>query len=194
MKRLLVLLVFACFGTSCKGKTEVRDNPETAQKLEACEENLKEKIEFINDQNARLAEAENGGGEEGTIVVTIEGEIMKIKAGRGKGPNRSAGDSKGDAKDEELYAAFLTSLKRSRGAIKKCYQNALKKNTALSARSVKLDISVDYRTNGKVRAARYNPRISPQFNSCMDGVSKKWTLPAMPRSVTFNYKQTLTPE
>jgi hypothetical protein len=28
----------------------------------------------------------------------------------------------------------------------------------------------------------------------MSGVAKRWTLPAMPRSVAFNYKQTLTPE
>lgn len=117
---------------------------------------------------------------------------MTITAGKSKGPHRDT--ARGDAKDAELYEAFVKSLKKSRGAIKKCYQSALKKNSALSARTVTLNIGVDYRTNGKVKNANFSPRVSKQFNQCMDSVAKNWTLPAMPRAVSFNYKQTLTPE
>ena len=128
------------------------------------------------------------------MTVSIEGEVMTITAGKDKGPNSGSGDPKGSAKDEDLYKAFVAKLKSSRGAIKKCYQNALKKNSALSAKSVTLNIVVDYKTSGAVKKASFSPRVSEQFNSCMDGVSKKWQLPGMPRAVSFNYKQTLTPE
>lgn len=191
---LLAIGLFALASSAgCKGKTVVEDDPETLENLTACETNLKEKVEYINTLNTRITELE-GGSTEGAVVVNIEGEVMEIKAGVSKGPNTSAKDPKGNAKDAELYEAFLTQLKRSRGAIKKCYQSALKKNSALSARTVTLKIRVDYKSSGKVKGASFSPRVSEQFNQCMDGVANNWKLPAMPRAVSFNYNQTLTPE
>lgn len=186
------VLLLLITGAGCKGKTVVEDNPETLENLGKCEANLKEKVEYIATLNERITELESGALE--GVVVNIEGEAMKITAGGDKGPHKGSGDARGSAKDAELYAAFVKQLKRSRGAIKKCYQHALKKNSALSARTVTLNIGVDYRTNGKVKRANFSPRVSEQFNQCMDGVAKNWQLPAMPRSVSFNYKQTMTPE
>jgi hypothetical protein len=180
----------------CKGKTTVKDNPETVDKLTTCETKLKDKIEYINTLNEQITKLESGGASADgapTVVVQIDGDIMNIVAGKGKGPN-GHGDSKGNAKDAELYEAFVASVKRSRGAIKKCYQSALKKNSALASRSITLNIGVNYSTSGNVKNARFSPRVSEQFNMCMDGVAKKWKLPAMPQAVAFNYKQTLTPE
>jgi outer membrane murein-binding lipoprotein Lpp len=179
----------------CGSKTKIEDNPETIDNLNKCQANLKEKVEYINTLNERITALENGvgGSPEGAVVVNIEG-AMEIKIGKNKGPNAGSGNPKGTAKDAELYEAFVSQLKRSRGAIKKCYQHALKKNSALAGRSVTLNIGVDYKTSGKVKTANFTPRVSEQFNQCMDGVAKNWTLPGMPRAVSFNYKQTLTPE
>lgn len=189
------VLVLALTGFGCKGKTIEKDNPQTLDTLQKCEANLQEKVAYINTLNERITELESGGASgDGAVVVSIEGEVMKISAGADKGPNSGGGDAKGNAKDVELYEAFVTQLKRSRGAIKKCYQAALKKNTALSARTVTLSIGVDYKTSGQVKAAQFSPRVSEQFDQCMDGVASNWTLPAMPRAVSFNYNQTLTPE
>lgn len=196
-----LLMVMVCavvpavggLGGGCKGQVKVQDNPETTERLKQCTTSLKEKDEYINDLNKRVTELEGSGGD-AQVVVTIQGEAMTIKVGKDKGPNAGAGVAKGTAKDAELYEAFLSQLKRSRGAIKKCYQSALKKNGALSTRTVTLNIGVDYKTNGKVKKAAFSPRVSDQFNHCMDGVAKNWTLPGMPRSISFNYKQTLTPE
>ena len=198
--RMLVagsLLLIALSGAGCGKDTKIEENPETVASLNRCEANLKEKVAYINTLNEHITVLENGGGATAAsnlVVVNIEGEAMTIKAGKGKGPHKSSGDSTGTAKDAELYSAFVGQLKRSRGAIKKCYQHALKKNSALSARTVTLNIGVNYRTNGKVKTAQFRPRVSEQFNQCMDGVAQKWTLPGMPRAVSFNYKQTLTPE
>lgn len=195
--RMLVAgsMMLALSVAGCGNKTKIEDNPETVENLNKCQANLKEKVEYINTLNERITALENGvgGTPEGAVVVNIEG-APEIKVGKDKGPNAGSGDPKGTAKDAELYDAFVAQLKRSRGAIKKCYQHALKKNSALAGRSVTLNIGVDYKTSGKVKAANFTPRVSEQFNQCMDGVAKNWTLPGMPRAVSFNYKQTLTPE
>jgi hypothetical protein len=188
-------LLMAMSIAGCGNKTKIEDNPETVENLNKCQVNLKEKVEYINTLNERITALENGvgGAPEGAVVVNIEG-APEIKIGKDKGPNAGSGDPKGSAKDAELYEAFVSQLKRSRGSIKKCYQHALKKNSALAGRSVTLNIGVDYKTSGQVKAANFTPRVSEQFNQCMDGVAQKWTLPGMPRAVSFNYKQTLTPE
>jgi hypothetical protein len=171
---------------ACKGKTKTQDDPETVQKLTDCEKNLKEKEAYIATLEKRLAD-----GEGATVTVNIEGEAMKIS---GKGPHELASEPAGSADDAKLYEAFVASLRKSRGSIQKCYQNALKNNATLQARSVTLDIEVQYKTSGSVTDARFSPRIDESFDRCMDAVTKRWTLPAMPRAVAFNYKQTLTPE
>jgi len=188
-------LIVVLGSAGCKGKTVVKDNPQTAENLAQCENNLKEKVAYIDTLNATITKLESGGatGEEGAVVVNIEGEAMTITAGKGNGPHGSK-DPKGSAKDVELYEAFLKRLKSSRGAIKTCYQNALKKNSALSTRTVTLNIGVSYKTSGNVNNTTFNPKVSDQFNGCMKNVATKWSLPAMPRPVSFNYKQTLTPE
>jgi hypothetical protein len=190
------VLLMAMSGAACGTKTKIQDNPETRENLNKCEANLKEKVAYINTLNERITALEGGtvAPPEGAIVVNIEGEAMKIVAGKERGPNQGSGDPKGTAKDAELYAAFVKQLKRSRGSIKKCYQHALKKNSALSTRTVTLNIGVDYKTSGKVKKANFTPRVSEQFNQCMDGVAQTWTRPGMPKAVSFNYKQTLTPE
>lgn len=191
-------LVLTLAGVGCKGKTVEKDSPETVNNLKKCEVNLQEKVAYINTLNTRITELESGGAGSGdaVVVVNIEGEAMEITSGAEKGPNTGNGNGnvKGTAKDVELYEAFVAQLKRSRGSIKKCYQAALKKNSALSAKSITLSIGVDYKTSGQVKGARFSPSVSDQFEQCMDGVAGNWTLPAMPRSVSFNYNQTLTPE
>ena len=192
MRDIAVAFVGLLFvaGVGCKAKTTYKDKPETLNDLASCQANLKEKVEYINTLNEQITKLEGGG--DGEVVVKIEGEVMTIVAGKDKGPHHASPG--GDAKDAELYEAFVAALKRSRGAMTKCYQSALKKNTALSARTVTLDIEVNYKTNGQVKGASFNPRVSDQFNMCMRSVSNNWKLPAMPREVTFHYKQNLTPE
>lgn len=196
MKRIVMSSMLLLAFASCKGETIVKDNPQTVERLNKCESNLKAKVEYINTLSSRNNDLESGASDnEAGVVIAIEGEIVKITAGKSKGPNSNgSSDVKGTAKDAELYKAFVAQVRRSRGAIKKCYQHALKKNSALSSRTVSLTIGVAYRTSGAVRKATFSPRVSEQFNQCMKGVATKWKVPAMPRSISFSYKQTLTPE
>lgn len=180
-----VTLMLTALG-ACKGKTKYKDSDATLQKVKDCEAGLKEKQEYIASLEKRIQEME---GE--MVSINIEGEAMKVV---GKGPNERTKPAGGNADDLKLYEAFVAALQKSHGSIQKCYQLALKNNATLQSRSVTLNIQVQYKTSGQVSASSFNPRIDQSFDSCMSAVAKRWTLPAMPRSVAFNYKQTLTPE
>jgi hypothetical protein len=106
----------------------------------------------------------------------------------------TATEPKGNAKDEALYASFIAAVKKSRGSIRKCYQSELKKDSRLQNRTVTVNIAVSYKTSGTVSGTNITPSISDQFKRCMGGVAARWKLPAMPRAVSFNYRQTLTPD
>jgi hypothetical protein len=182
-------LVAAVSLAACKGKTEVKPDPQTERALTDCTKALDDKKAYIASLEKQVADLQLQGA--GNVLVTIQGEAMKIS---GRGPSEQAGTPRGDADDARLYEAFVASLQKSRGSIQKCYQSALKNNTTLQARTVTLQIQVDYKTSGAVSGASFQPRISDNFDQCMDAVAKRWSLPAMPRAVTFAYKQTLTPE
>ena len=190
MQRVLICIALAALlGAGCKGKGKTKDSPETVKALSDCEVALKDKQTRITTLERQVAELEGQGG---VVTVNIEGEAMSIsgKVGGGGG----GGGSHGTATDVKLYEAFVAALRASRGSIQKCYQSALKNNATLQARPVTLDIQVAYKSSGQVAAASFNPRVDRAFDSCMSAVAKRWTLPAMPAAVTFNYKQTLTPE
>ena len=200
MKRWIALLPMLALAGGCKGKVEYRDNPECKTALDGCERNLGEKATYIKDLEARIVELEKTAGpENGEVVVNIKGPlpedaILEIKGGAGPNVRTSPKEPKGNAKDEALYAEFIGAVKKSRGSIRKCYQNALKKDTRLQSKTVTVNIAVSYRTSGNVSGTNVTPTISQQFERCMGGVAERWKLPAMPRAVSFNYRQTLTPE
>ncbi len=182
------LLVAAC------GKTKIKDNPEHLATIDDLRQKLKDEQnlrEILEKENAELKLGATTTDEE-TVVVRIDGDVLTIVAGKGKGPY--AGEVKGNAKDDKLYEEFVKAVKRTRGSIKKCYQAALKKDSKIQARTISLTINVNYATSGRVTGTTFNPRISNDFDKCMDGVAQSWKLPAAPRKVAFQTKMSLTPE
>jgi hypothetical protein len=200
MHRLHVVSLAATFAAAvalgagaCKGKTEVVDSPDTLAALDECRSKVKDQDELRALLEKEIADLKLGSTTDGEqVVVSIEGDVLTVTAGKSKGPYQ--GDPKGDAKDEALYAEFVKAVKKSRGSIKKCYTNALKKNSQLQARTVKLDIQVNFKTSGSMSSATFNPRISETFDQCMTNVASGWKLPAAPRKVAFQYQMSLTPE
>lgn len=185
----LVTLALALSVAACKGKETVKADPQTLKDKEDCLKALEDKKTYIASLEKQIADLQLAGSS--GVLVTIQGEAMQIS---GKGPHQQAGEPAGSADDAKLYEAFVASLKKSRGSIQKCYQAALKNNTQLQARTVTLNIQVDYKTSGSVAKSGFEPKISEGFDQCMEAVARRWDLPAMPRSVTFAYRQTLTPE
>lgn len=181
----LSLLVLA----GCKGETKVQDSPQTLAALESCQRTLGDKDQYIRELEQRLAALEARGGDQ--VVVSITGDEMKIT---GSGPNGQAGRGAGDASDKELYQAFLDQVQRSRGAMKKCYQSALKKSSALQARTITVQLEARFTAAGKVSRAQFSPHIDEVFDACMRSITTRWSLPAAPQGYTFQQPITLSPQ
>ena len=181
---------------ACAKKTKTQDSPELLKAFEDCKRSNEEKTTRIRALKAELGELKMNGSD-GEVVVSFEAKgkngLTIVGVSGGKGPNARAKTPTGDAKDAELYQAFLKAVNRSRGAIKKCYQRALK-DKSLQARTINLSITVNYASSGKVRSASFRPQVSSTFNSCMTGVTKRWTIPAAPSALTFRAPVTLTPQ
>jgi hypothetical protein len=191
---LACLLGIAAMAAACKGETKYKDTPDTLRKLDDCRNLSGEKDARIVQLEKELADLKAKSA--GEVTINIAGDGTWVIKG-GSGPNvagRNPPDPTGNAKDAELYKAFLGHVNLSRGAIKKCYQNALKKDTSLDQRTITLNISVKYSSSGKVQNVGLDKRISDSFSACMDNVAGGWTLPAAPQSFTFRAPVTLMPQ
>jgi hypothetical protein len=84
-------------------------------------------------------------------------------------------------------------VQKSRGAIQKCYEQALKKDTSLQARTVTLNVSASFSAAGQFQRTSFSPVISEAFDGCMRTVAGKWQLPAAAQGMTFKAQVSLTP-
>jgi hypothetical protein len=187
----LALAMFAAFA-ACKGKTTYKDKPETLDALKKLQDQVDADKKLIDVQTQRLADCELAGTTGGEVVVTLAGDEISIS---GKGPNGRANpdDGAGDAKDAELFAAFVDLVEKSKGSIKKCYQNALKKDARLQAKTVPIKLSASFAASGKITKSSFTPSISESFDGCMRSVAASWKLPAAPKATSFTAPLSLTP-
>jgi hypothetical protein len=168
-------------GLGCKGETKVQADPQTVAALDMCEKNGAEKdklIKSVQDENARCLKDHADSGE---YVVTIEGANVTVKAR----PSGGGGGNNVPVDDKQLAAAskaFTDQVVKSRGAIQKCYEQALKKDANLQARTVSLIISASFQTTGSYRdgSASFTPELGTTFDSCMRAIAQKWTVPNPP--------------
>jgi hypothetical protein len=174
---------------ACKGETKVEDSPQTLAKLSDCEQANRDKDEYIKELHARVVELEMNAGD---VVVTLQGDAFTVTGG--KGPNVRAARPTGETDDNALYQSFINSVNASRAGMTKCYENALKRDTGLQARTVTLNIQVRFTTAGKPGTITLDPRISEAFDACMQTLIGRWSLPAAPTAVTFRAPVTLTPQ
>lgn len=188
---LVGLVAVAGLVAGCKGGTTVKDNPETAAKLTACTDKAAEKDKLLADYQAEIArlKMDASGGNE--YVFTIEGESLVVKSKPLGGGGAPPVDDKVAA---ELSQKFIDAVRKSRGSIQKCYEQALKKNSSLQARTISLQVSARYGGDGTVGRASFRPdSLGSAFDSCMQGVSKTWKLPTTAAGMTFQSTVTLSP-
>jgi len=120
---VIILAALASLASACRGETVVKADPQTQSDLDNCKKNLDEKDKLIKaeeEENARLMREKGSGAE---IVVSIEGNALTVKPGK-PGEVRPVDDKVAAAASKE----FLNVVAKSRGAIQKCYEQALKKN------------------------------------------------------------------
>lgn len=181
-----IVIVVALLG--CKGETVVKDNPDTLRDLDVCKKTLDEKNKLIGALQEEAARVRPPG----EIVIAIEGNALTVKAGGGGGGG--TGVQKIDDKQAAAASqAFLDVVARSRGAIQKCYEQALKKNQGLQGRTITLTVSASFTTTGAYQNASFSPSLGDVFDTCIKGVASKWTLPANSQAMTFKAQVSLTP-
>lgn len=187
--QLMALLSFQLVlgAVACKGETITKPDPQTLADLDQCKKNLAEKdklIKAVEEENARLLR-DKGGGE---IVVTIEGNALTVKPG-GQGVARPIDDKAAASASKD----FLDVVAKSRGAIQKCYEQALKKNTSLQARTVTLNVSASFAQSGAYHDSQFSPSLGDTFDACMKTVASKWKLQSNTPAMSFKAQVSLTP-
>jgi len=182
----IALLVSSLWG--CKGET--KPDPQTVADLEACKKSLGEKDKLIKaeeDENARLMREKGSGG--GEIVVTAENSIITIKPSAPGAPVPSIDP----AAAKVAFQQFMDVVGRSRGAIQKCYEQALKKDTNLQAHTVTLMLRANFNPMGAFQDMSSDPSLGPTFDSCLKTVASKWSVPQTTAVKNFKAPVSLTP-
>ena len=183
----LTVLVTLGSVAGCKGDKVIQPDPKTQAALDQCLKDKAEKDKLIKaeeDENAALMREKSSGKE---IVVAIEGNLMTVKPGA-PGEVRPIDDKVvGEAAKQ-----FQNVVEKSRGAIQKCYEQALKKDTGLQARTVTLSVSASF-TSGQFKGSNFAPSLGDAFDACIRTVASKWTLPPSAPAMTFKAQVSLTP-
>lgn len=180
--------------TGCKNKVTYKDTPDTVAKLESLEKQMGEKdnlLQQLRDENARLEREGGAAAPAGDWVFVIEGDALTLKA-RPTGGGGAAAEVD-EATATALSNQFLDMVQKSRGAIQKCYEQALKKSTGLAARTVTLKLSASFSAAGKFQRVSFSPDLPEIFDSCLRSVAAKWKLPEAPAGMTFQAQLSLNP-
>ncbi len=173
--------------TGCKGDTVTKPDPATQTALDACLEAKKEKdklIASLQEENTRLQTKQTSA----EIVVTIEGNALTVKPGK-PGEVRPIDDAAAATASKE----FIDVVRKSRGAIQKCYEQALKKTTGLQTKTVTLTVSASFANSGSYKNASFSPSLGDTFDTCIRAVAAKWVLPVNSPAMTFQTQVSLTP-
>jgi hypothetical protein len=183
----VVVLGLLTAALGCRGEPVVKPDPQTKAELDACRTNLAEKdkrTKALEDENASLMSK----GSSAEIVVAIEGNALTVKPYTGGGE---------PPVDDKVAAAaskeFLNVVAKSRGAIQKCYEQALKKNTAPAGRTITLTVSASFTNAGQYHDSAFAPSLGDAFDTCIRTVASKWVLPQNSPAMTFKAQVSLTP-
>jgi hypothetical protein len=189
MRHVIAILLPTVLALGCKTDTVVKDTPETTRALKICNDSLEEGkklAQALQDENARLMRG-SGANE---IVVSIEGNMMTVKPAK-PGETRPVDDKVVAAASKE----FEDLVRKSRGSIQKCYEQVLKKDTNLQARSVTLTVSATFTGQGAYQNSSFHAtqNLGDTFENCMKTIAQKWQLPQNSQTMTFKAQVSLTP-
>ncbi len=188
-RHTIMILLSSALVIGCKGETVVKPDPETERELDVCKKTLEENkklAQALQDENARLMRG-SGSSE---IVVAIEGNMFTVRPGK-PGEARPIDDKVVAAASKEFYDLVA----KSRGSIQKCYEQVLKKDTNLQARTVTLTVQATFSGQGAYQSSSVHASqtLGDTFDNCMKQIASKWTLPTNAQTMTFKAQVSLTP-
>lgn len=188
-RHTIMILLSSALVIGCKGETVVKPDPETQRELDVCKKTLEENkklAQALQDENARLMR----GSEGSEIVVAIEGNMFTVRPGK-PGQARPIDDKVVAAASKEFYDLVA----KSRGSIQKCYEQVLKKDTNLQARTVTLTVQATFSGQGAYQSSSFHAsqNLGDTFDNCMKQIASKWSLPKNAQTMTFKAQVSLTP-
>lgn len=183
-----IVILLGMLASGCKGETVYKDRDETLKELANAKTTIDEKNKLIAALQEEAARNKTGGQCE--VVVAIEGNALTVKGGGGGGAAPPPVDQKVAA---AATKEFLDVVAKSRGAIQKCYEQALKKQAVSQAKTVMLSISASFSANGTFQSASFNPSLGETFDTCIRTVAQKWSLPQNSPAMMFRAQVSLTP-
>ena len=191
-QRLAIVLSFLTAAVAgCKGETKTVPDPQTKADLDACHKNAEEKdklVKAVQDENDYLR-AHQGSGSGAEITVVIEGNALTIKPGTNNTVNPPVDPKAAVAASGQ----FLDLVNKSRGAIQKCYEGALKKNTGIQAKTITLTINASFATTGAYQDSSFSPSLDSAFDNCIKTVATHWAMPQNLPLLKFKAQVSLTP-
>ena len=194
-KNLVAFAVFAgVLGASlvgCKGDKAPQQDPQVKADLDACVAAKGKKEEYcksLEDEVARLNREKGSGATE--IVVSIEGNALTVKPGKPGDPTPRPIDDKAAG---EASKQFLDLVAKSRGAIQTCYEQALKRDAGLQARTITMTVSASFSNAGAYKNATFSHGLGNDFDNCIHTIAAKWQMPANSPAMTFRAQVSLTP-
>jgi hypothetical protein len=185
MKRFSLALAVLAF--ACKGETVVKIDPQTQKDLDNCNQVVKDQkslISTLQEENTKLQTKQQVA----EITMKIEGNILTVTPGK-PGEVRPYTDPNAKMAGNE----FIDLVRKSRGAIQKCYEQALKKSSGLQSKPVTLTIQASFTQQGAYKNASFSPSLGDTFDTCIRSVATKWSLPASQIPQTFVAPVALTP-
>jgi hypothetical protein len=185
--RLCLLFVFAA--AACKSPA-AKDTPETKARLADCESRvaqLAEKDKLIATYEAEITRLKTANvGQEYVFVLQ---DVLTLK----NKPSGGGGAPIDDKLAAELSQKFIDVVNKSRGSIQKCYEQALKKNTGLQARTITMKVTANFSPAGAYTRGTFEPPLGDTFDGCMKGVATRWKLPAASQGMSFQATVSLSP-
>jgi len=172
---------------ACKGETVVKIDPQTKTDLDNClqaQKDQKNLIASLQEENTKLQTKTTD-----TITVAIEGNILTVKPGK---PG-SAPPPIDDAATKLASQEFIDVVRKSRGAIQKCYEQVLKKTPSLQSKPIKLTVQASFAPTGAYQNASFAPTLGDTFDNCIHAVATKWQLSQKAPSMNFQASVELTP-
>jgi hypothetical protein len=177
-----LLMVFAC-----KGDTVVKIDPKTQTELDNCNTvvgDQKKLIATLQEENTRLQTKQTSA----EVLVKIEGTALTVQPGK-PGEVRPIDDKAAAAASKE----FIDVVRKSKGSIQKCYEQALKKSSGLQNKPITLVVSASFANSGSYKNASFSPSLGDTFDACIRAVATKWVLPTNSPAMTFQAQVALTP-
>ena len=186
---LVIASIVWIASAGCKGETKTQIDPRTQSDLDNCNKNYDEQKKLVADLQRENSDLQKNKSVAGDIVVTIEGNALTIKRNMATAGNQTIDPKIATAATRQ----FLDTIEKSKGAIQKCYELALKKDSSLQSRSVTVTVQASFAQSGQNRDSQVSPSLGPTFDNCMKTVASKWTVQQNPPVNVFRAPVSLNP-